>query len=345
MAGNGVNGVHTPNSRPLTPGMYAPIPTFFLPESEDLDIPTLEAHVVRLAKAGIRPLLAGTMGEALHLSHAERVEIVKAIRKALDDAGFVNVPIIMGSGGGSTRETVELSKEAAAAGADYVIVIAPGYFSGVLASHRRALKAFWTEVSEKSPVPVIIYNYPGAAGGIDLDSDLIIALAKDCPNTAGVKLTCGNVGKLTRICSEVSSPSFSSLYPRRNPDAPFLVLGGFTDFIVPSAFVNGHGAITGLANVAPYSEAKLFELAEAAKSDPSLLSEANRIQGILANADFTIAKTSIAGTKFLLDKVYGYGGLPRKPLPPIDADAAAALWEHPHTKELVKLERELSGKA
>ena len=30
---------------------------------------------------------------------------------------------------------------------------------------------------------------PGASGGIDLDSDLIVELAKDCPNTAGVKLT------------------------------------------------------------------------------------------------------------------------------------------------------------
>lgn len=79
-------------------------------------------------------------------------------------------------------------------------------------------------------------------------------------------------------------------------------------------------------------------------SNPSLLPEAQRLQGIIANADFTIAKTGISGTKFLLDKLYGYGGLPRKPLPPIDADAAAALWAHPHTAALVALERELSGK-
>jgi 4-hydroxy-2-oxoglutarate aldolase len=65
---------------------------------------------------------------------------------------------------------------------------------------------------------------------------------------------------------------------------------------------------------------------------------------VLANADFTVAKTGIAGTKFLLEKLYGYGGLPRKPLPPIAADAAAALWDHPHVKELVKLEREFNSK-
>jgi 4-hydroxy-2-oxoglutarate aldolase len=35
MATNGVNG-HAHVSRPLKAGIYAPIPTFFLPESEDL---------------------------------------------------------------------------------------------------------------------------------------------------------------------------------------------------------------------------------------------------------------------------------------------------------------------
>lgn len=98
------------------------------------------------------------MGEALHLSHSERIDVIKSSRKALDEAGFSELPIIAGTGAGSTRETIELSKAAAAAGADYAIVIASGYFAGVLASHRRALKAFFSEVSEKSPIPVIIYN-------------------------------------------------------------------------------------------------------------------------------------------------------------------------------------------
>ncbi|KAI0807322.1 dihydrodipicolinate synthetase [Fomes fomentarius] len=330
--------------RPLKPGIYAPLPTFFRPDSEEVDLQAQTAHVVRLIKAGVKPLLAGTMGEAHHLSHQERVDLIKAARQALDDAGFKDIPIISGSGAGSTRETIELSKEAAAAGADYVIVIISGYFAGALAGNKKALKAFWSEVSEKSPIPVIIYNYPGAAGGIDLDSDLITELAEENPNLAGVKLTCGNVGKLTRITATVSDPSFTSSHPRKNAHAPFLVLGGFTDFILTSAFVNGHGAITGLANLAPFSVAKLFELSEKAKTDLSVLEEAQRLQGIVARADYTIAKAGIAGTKFLLEKLYGYGGNPRRPLPPIESAAGAALWEHPHTKELVQVERELSGK-
>ncbi|KAJ6502470.1 hypothetical protein C8R45DRAFT_818662 [Mycena sanguinolenta] len=340
-----VNGVHHAVSRPLKPGVFAPIPTFFLPDSEDLDLPSFESHVVRIASAGVGPLIAGSMGEAIHLSHAERLVLIRAARKALDAAGLTTVPLIVGTGAASTRETIELTKAAAAAGADYSIVIASGYFAGALAGKHAALKAFWTEVAEKSPIPVMIYNYPGASGGIDLDSDLITELAMDCPNICGVKLTCGNVGKLTRIADAVSdAAAFTSTYPRKNPAAPFLVLGGFIDFLTPSSFVSGHGAITGLGNVSPHAIRKLFELSEAARTDLSFLPEAQRLQGIIARADYTIAKASIAGTKFLLEKLYGYGGTTRKPLPPITPAAGQALWEHPHTQAVVALERQLSGK-
>ncbi|OBZ66559.1 L-threo-3-deoxy-hexylosonate aldolase [Grifola frondosa] len=308
------------------------------------DLQSFTSHVVRAAKAGVQPLIAGSMGEAVHLTHSERTTLIKAARKALDDADLVSTPIIAGTGTGSTRETVALCNEAAEAGADYTIVIASGYFAGVLATHKKALKAFWTEVAEKSPIPVLIYNYPGAAGGIDLDSDIITELAVECPNLTGVKLTCGNVGKLTRICATVSEPAFAALHPRKSPNARFLVLGGFIDFLLPSTYANAHGAITGLANVAPHTIAKLFELSQATLTDRALLPEAQHLQGVVARADFTIAKTGIAGTKALIEKLYGYGGLPRKPLPPIEPDALAALWEHPHTQDLVRVERELSGK-
>ena len=118
-----------------------------------------------LAKAGIKPLLAGTMGEGIHLSHSDRITLIKATREALDDAGFRDMPIIAGTGAGSTRETILLSKEAAEAGADYVIVITPGYFANDLATNRGALKAFFTEVAGNSPIPVIIYNCGFISGG------------------------------------------------------------------------------------------------------------------------------------------------------------------------------------
>lgn len=98
------------------------------------------------------------MGEAIHLSHAERISTIKAAREALDGAGFTSIPILAGVGTGSTRESLELAREAAEAGADYAIAIISGFFAGVLANDRQALKAYWAELAEKSPIPVLLYN-------------------------------------------------------------------------------------------------------------------------------------------------------------------------------------------
>lgn len=151
------------------------------------------------------------MGEAPHLIPSERLELIHAARNALDKAGLTQTPLIVGTGTGSTRETIHLTEAAAAAGADYAIVICNGYFAGVLAGNTVALKAYWKEIAQKSPIPVMMYNCaflfsrdhsnltifpmedPGATGGIDLDSDLITELAVECPNLCGVKLTCGTL--------------------------------------------------------------------------------------------------------------------------------------------------------
>jgi 4-hydroxy-2-oxoglutarate aldolase len=98
------------------------------------------------------------MGEAHHLSPVERVTVIKATREALDDASFRSVPIIAGTGVGSTRETIARTKEAAAAGADHAIVIPSGYFAATLGSDRKAVKAFFKDVSEASYIPVMVYN-------------------------------------------------------------------------------------------------------------------------------------------------------------------------------------------
>ena len=65
-----------------------------------VDLESFTSHVVRLAKAGVQPLISGSMGEAIHLSHQERASLIKAARVALDHAGLVDVPIVAGTGTG-----------------------------------------------------------------------------------------------------------------------------------------------------------------------------------------------------------------------------------------------------
>ena len=84
----------------------------------------------------------------------ERKQLIHAARLALDDTDLHDVPIVAGTGAASTRESIELCKDAADAGADYVMVIPPGYYSGPLISNSKAIEKFFTDIAQASPIPV-----------------------------------------------------------------------------------------------------------------------------------------------------------------------------------------------
>lgn len=179
----------TYTKRLLPQGIFTPLPTFFT-ATEDVDLDALAKHVAFTAKAGTFPVVTGSAGEAPHLTPAERVDIIKTTRRTLDTAvpGGDAIPVGAGVGAPSTRETITLAREAAEAGADFVMVIPPGYYAGALKTGD-ALLQYFVDVAEASPVPVVLYNFPAVAGGIDMDSDLIVEVAKRSGNVAGVKLT------------------------------------------------------------------------------------------------------------------------------------------------------------
>lgn len=178
--------------RPLPKGIYTPLPTFFQ-SNEDVDIVAFAKHVQYVAEAGTIPVVAGSAGEAPHLTREERISLIKAARQTLDveGSGLGNVPIVAGIGASSTRETIQISQDAQAAGADYAMLLPPGYYAGQLSGPggRAALIKYFIDVAEASPLPIVLYNFPAVSGGIDLDSDLIIDILKATGNVVGVKLT------------------------------------------------------------------------------------------------------------------------------------------------------------
>lgn len=66
----------------------------------------------------------------------------------------------------------------------------------------------------------MLYNFPAVTSGIDLDHALVQRIAERAPNTCGIKLTCANVGKLTRLGAATRSKAFDAHYPRKVPQAP-----------------------------------------------------------------------------------------------------------------------------
>ncbi|KAK4868612.1 hypothetical protein LT330_006814 [Penicillium expansum] len=305
--------------RPLPTGIYTPLPCFFH-ENEDIDIEALQSHVKFIASAGTIPVVSGSMGEAIHLNREEKKTIIRSARVALDEVNLHDVPIVAGAGGASTRESIELCKDAAEAGADYVMVIPPGYYAGALLADTSSIKKFFVDIAEASPLPVIIYNFPAVSGGIDMDSDLIVQIIQSSANICGVKLTCANVGKLTRIMAQVSRPEFQAAFPRSSA-TPFRAIDGFIDFLLPSISVGSAGAISGLPNIAPKSCVKLWNLCQ----DSGSSKQATELQNLIALADGVALKIGIAGMKKLLHRHFGYGDRPRLPLLPMDDKVADAV--------------------
>ena len=291
-----------PTSRTLVPGIYVPTVAFFDPSTDDVDVEAVASHATRLAKAGVAGITTqGSNGEAVHLSHKERNLITSTTRKALNDAGFDQMPLIVGCGAQSTRECIELCEEAASAGGDYALVLPPAYYQGLFS--KDTVKEFFRDVASASPIPILIYNYPGAVSGLDLNSDLIIELAQH-PNIVGCKLTCGNTGKLNRIAAATNASTvFSS-------GSGFMCMGGSVDFTLQTLIGGGSGIIGGMANIAPKACVKLIELFKAGN-----LSDAQKLQAIVARGDWAAIQGGIIGTKAGLVAHFGYGGYARKPLP------------------------------
>ncbi|ORY62691.1 uncharacterized protein BCR38DRAFT_346147 [Pseudomassariella vexata] len=320
----------SPMERPLVPGVYVPTMCFFEEDTENVDTITIANHAVRLAHAGVTGLATqGSNGEAVHLTHTERQLVTSTTRKALNDAGFSHMPIIVGCGSQSTRETIQLCCEAWEAGGDYALVLPPSYYAPLFAPSSATIVEYFTKVADSSPIPLIIYNYPGAVNGMDLSSDIILKLAQH-PKIVGVKLTCGNTGKLNRVAA--ATRKLSQKYDPQSPE--FLVLAGSADFSIQSLVAGGHGILAGLANIAPKACIRTIELHKDGKHD-----DAQDMQEIVSQGDWTAIQGGVVGVKAGLQAWNGYGGYARSPLPKPTAEQTQS-WKEGF-RELVLLEKSL----
>ncbi|EJT75720.1 hypothetical protein GGTG_05651 [Gaeumannomyces tritici R3-111a-1] len=316
---NGTDGASDGSARPLTRGIYVPTVAFFN-DDETVDLDTTRAHATRLAKTGVAGIVVqGSNGEAVHLDRDERKLISRATRDALDAAGRTSAPLIVGCGAQSTREAIQLCRDAAESGGDYVIVLPPAYYGSLMTTAH--IVAHFRAVADASPLPVVVYNFPGACAGLDLSSDAVLAMAEH-PNVAGVKLTCGNTGKLARIAAG-ARPGFQTF-------------GGSVDFTLQTLAVGGHGIIGGTANVAPLACVRLMRLWDQGRHD-----EARALQAVVARGDWVAIQGGFVSVKVALQKYSGYGGPPRRPCALPEGEALAKMEDG--FAELVRCERELEA--
>ncbi|KAM5344196.1 hypothetical protein ACJ41O_012733 [Fusarium nematophilum] len=301
-------------------GVFVPVPTFFKAKAEApslqpaVDVETQVAHSIHLAKSGITGLvLMGSTGEAIHMSSAERIALISGVRKGLDDAGYKDYPIMAGVLINSVDEALEWLNDAKKAGAQWGLVLAPGYFGG--AATQDNLVEWYTLVADNSPLPILLYNYPGVTNNLLISIDSYVKLAQH-PKIVGCKMSHGNVSHHLQV----------SLHPKID-HSKFRVFSGFGQQLGPIVVFNAGGVIDGLAAIYPKTVTRLFSLAAKRPLDEPALEETRRLQWKVSSAEEFIVKTGILGIREGIYKVLGLGHLEGGRLPLRGALATGAYEE------------------
>ncbi|KAK3647681.1 hypothetical protein LTR56_007910 [Elasticomyces elasticus] len=315
----------TNGEAPAVPGagIWAPAITFFDPATDELDLEAQAKYFKYLSQHLTGLVILGTNAETFLLTRDERATLLKTAR----DAVGPDYPIMAGVGGHSTKQVLEYIKDAADAKANYALVLPCAYFGK--ATTASVVRSFYDEIAAKSPLPIVIYNFPGVCNGVDIESDVMAALARKHKNIVGVKLTCASVGKITRLAAEFNNSEFA-------------IFGGQSDFLIGGMAVGSAGCIAAFANVFPKSIKRIYDLYKEGKHE-----DAMKIHRVAALAE-SLSKSGIANTKYAASltsaKSAGIEGAgeklrPRRPYEPPGAEAKKDI--EAKMQEMMKIEASL----
>jgi 4-hydroxy-2-oxoglutarate aldolase len=175
----------------LLHGIFPPITTPFYSEG-NVYFKKIEQNVERYSKTPIAGIVVlGSTGEAILLSDDERRDVLKSAIGAVAP----NKVMIAGTGIESATETLRLTEYAASLGYDIAMVRTPHYYKNQMKPAN--MLAFYRYVADRSPLPVIIYNFPQATG-YDIPAEVVIELGEH-PNLIGIKESSGDVEKVRKM--------------------------------------------------------------------------------------------------------------------------------------------------
>ncbi len=335
----------------LLHGIFPPITTPFYPDGS-VYYKKLEANVAQYSKTPVAGIVVqGSTGEAIMLSDQERRDVFKAAR----EAAAPHKVLIAGTGIESAIETLRLTEYAASLGYDVAMVRTPHYFKAQM--HPLNMATFFRTVADRSPLPIMIYNFPGATG-YDIPAEVVIELAEHA-NIIGIKESSGNLEKIRRMVegtrqvkrtvtvTEVFAAVTGRMLamertPANGDVVPVEALGGSAATAVqaPPRFKTrtkevgfqvtvgaAHqlepslqlGAVGAILAFACPAPTACFEIYAAFKEGDHPLAKEKQ-QRISEAAKRVVADLGIAGVKYAMDLNGYFGGPVRLPLLPLSAE-------------------------
>ncbi len=172
-------------------------------------------------------LICGTTGESATLSDEEKLTCIDFAVRTVNH----RVPVIAGTGSNNTAHSIQLSRQAAALGADALLVVTPYYNK----TSQAGLEAHFNAIANAAKIPMILYNVPSRTG-VNLTPETVLQLSKK-PYIVGIKEASGNISQIARIAELCGDE--------------IVLYSGNDDQVVPLLSLGGKGVISVVSNVAP----------------------------------------------------------------------------------------------
>lgn len=212
-------------------GIIPPVITPFT-ESGKYDEESAKILIDNLLESEVDALFfLGSIGEFSQLSLQMKKEIADFVISYIDG----RVPVLIGTGSNTIKESVEFSQYVESIGGDGIVVISPYYWK----LSDEELLHYFDSIAKSVSIPMMLYNFPDRTGH-NLTSDFIVTLVEKNPNIVGIKDTVDSIAHIKELIVNVTGrfPNFS-------------VLCGYDDHLLNTLFMGGAGGIVGSSNFAP----------------------------------------------------------------------------------------------
>jgi 4-hydroxy-tetrahydrodipicolinate synthase len=234
-------------------------------------------------------VIAGSTGEGATLTRAER----KRLYQLSKEVAAGRCQLVAGTGTNDTAVSIELTKEAEAAGMDGAMLVVPFYNKPTPDGQ----VAHFTTIADATGLPVILYNVPGRTGTNMLPAT--VARLASHPRIVAVKEASGSLDQISEI----------------HRTTGLTVLSGDDGITLPILSVGGRGVISVVGNAAPREMKELLVHFEAGR-----LEEARRMhERLMPLMKGLFVESNPGPVKYLLSTWKLIANELRLPLVPVSA--------------------------
>lgn len=299
------------NKQHVREGVYTALVTPFTADGH-VDRAAWVKLVERQVQAGVAGVVpAGCTGEAAVLSREEREYLVRSAVEICEGKATV----IAGSGSNSTEQSVAMTAEVKAWGADVAMLITPYYNK----PQQHGLVAHYRTVARAVDIPIMLYNVPGRTA-CNLLPDTVTTLAAE-PNIVALKEASGNLDQIERAIAGSGLQVFSG-----DDGLNFQIFG-----------LGASGAVSVVSNLLPGSVGRCWSAWR--EGDIATSWKMSRLLDPTGRACFV--ETSPAPVKELLSLAGLCRREPRLPLMPVTEDSLKYLLQFYESTLADLMERDL----